>query len=419
MINLEVPNKEYIELTYVKETATGRGLNTQFIMENTKNGFFKVIDGRVGIKVGPNKPKIYTRPIEDWDAVFTSKVARGYLVTKTEKTKQIVIQKQSRYKEIPDKVAKEIVERLMSYANQYMEENFTVKVDDISDEMIKLGSEIISELQTNFHKMSVAEFNTKLKVLYAAIPRRIDNLSTKLAHSKSNFVKIIEDEQEIFDFVIKQVRAEKEQELPNETILDMYGLEIRAVTETEEKQIKEKLGKQANKYQNAWKVSLKESEKKFENFCNKENVTEENGGISYLFHGSKHPLWWSILTNGIWCEPEKHPEFHGNITGKAGGLGAYFAPKAIKAMGYTSFLGSKWAKGTEKTGFLALFKVATGNQYYGQRGYGSHFTWDVLQNVSPGSHCLWLKKEYSGFMMDEVIVYKEEQFTIDYLIEIG
>lgn len=77
MINLEVPNKEYIELTYVKETATGRGLNTQFIMENTKNGFFKVIDGRVGIKVGPNKPKIYTRPIEDWDAVFTSKVARG------------------------------------------------------------------------------------------------------------------------------------------------------------------------------------------------------------------------------------------------------------------------------------------------------------------------------------------------------
>lgn len=36
----EIP-REYVEMAYVKETATGRGHNEFFIMENLKNGSMK------------------------------------------------------------------------------------------------------------------------------------------------------------------------------------------------------------------------------------------------------------------------------------------------------------------------------------------------------------------------------------------
>ena len=423
-ITTDIPNRDYIEMTFVKETATGKGLNTQFIMENIGDGTFSVTDGRVGIKVGPHKPKRYVRPMEDWDRMFFAKMARGYLVTKTRKMDRKTIRQGGSYKEIPDAAVREIVERLMGYANQAMEENFTVKVDDISDEMIDYGKEILGEMQSRYQKMSVAEFNSKLKVLYAAVPRRIDKLSEKLAKNKSDFVGIIEEEQEIYDLMIKQVRAAGLSGVADKTILDIYGLHIRPVTEEEEIYIKGKLTEQASAYQNAWKVTFDKSEAEFNEFCKKENLTFENGGINHLFHGSKHHCWWSILTNGIWCEPEKHPEFCGSITGKAYGLGAYMAVDAIKSKGYTSFMGSKWAHGTEETGFMALFKAATGDpsrRFNGDRSrcHSTTLTWENLQKVQPGALCTWAECRYSGYMMDEIILYQENQFTIDYLIELG
>ncbi len=420
----EVPNRDYIEMTFVKETATGKGLNTQFIMENLGDGQFSVTDGRVGIKVGPNKPKRYILPMEEWDRTFSSKITRGYLVTKTMKMEKKTIEKGGQYKEIPDAAVKELVDRLMSFANKAMEENFTVSVENISDEMIDYGKEILSELQARYQKMSVAEFNSKLKVLYAAVPRRIDKLSDKLAKNKSQFPGIIEEEQDIYDLMIKQVRAAGLVSSNDKTILDVFGLSIRPVTEEETKYIKKKLTGQAHAFVNAWKVTFDKTENEFNRFCIKENLSFENDGISHLFHGSKHHCWWSILTNGIWCEPERHPEFCGSITGKAYGLGAYFAPDAIKSKGYTSFMGSKWANGTEDTGFMALFKVATGDKTRRFNGDRSNvtcntLTWNNLQKVQPGALCTWAECHYSGFMMDEVIAYQENQFTIDYLIELG
>ena len=40
-----------------------------------------------------------------------------------------------KYKEIEDESVREIVKILMDFASQAMEENFTVKVDDISEEI--------------------------------------------------------------------------------------------------------------------------------------------------------------------------------------------------------------------------------------------------------------------------------------------
>ena len=60
------------------------------------------------------------------------------------------------------------------------------------------------------------------------------------------------------------------------------------------------------------------------------------------------------------------------ITGKAYGQGTYFAPDAIKSLGYTtSKADAKYGGGHESTGFMAIYKVATGNRYDGKKAYGS------------------------------------------------
>ena len=46
-----------------------------------------------------------------------------------------------------------------------------------------------------------------------------------------------------------------------------------------------------------------------------------------------------------------------------------------------------------------------------------NFDWKRLQNACPGAHCL---HAHAGAMLrnDEIIVYKEEQMTIKYLVEL-
>ena len=407
----EVPNRDYLELTFVKETATGKGLNSQVIMENRGDGTFHIIDGRVGIKVGPNKPKQYNLPMEDWDRYFYSKVSRGYLVTKTKKLDKKTVSVSGGYIQIPDEIVRELVERLMEYANQAMEENFTVKVDDISDEMVEYGKKVLAELSEHCEKMSVAEFNNKLKVLYAAIPRRIDKLSDKLAKNKSEFAEIMDNEQELFDLMVNQVRNAGTVHEDNQTILDAMGIMIRPETEEEIEDTKRLLKGQSDKYLRSWRIENKKTRKAFDRYCEEEHFTEK-WGIDHLFHGSKHENWWSIMTNGLLLNPDAQ------ITGKAYGLGTYFAPDAIKSLGYTSRRCAKWTNGSMDTGFLGIYRVATGNRYDGHLGCDSKLNYKKLQEIQPGAHCTWAECRYSGFMMDEVIVYQECQSDVERLVEV-
>lgn len=408
---MDVPNREYLELTFVKETATGKGLNSQVIMENLGDGNFHVIDGRVGIKVGPNKPKQYNLPMDDWDKYFYSKISKGYLVTKTKKLEKKTISRSGGYVRIPDELVQELVERLMEYANQAMEENFTVKVDDISDEMIEYGKKVLGELSERCEKMSVAEFNNKLKVLFAAVPRRIDKLSDKLAKSKSDFANILDEEQELFDLMVNQVKHAGTTSSNDQTILDAYGIVIRPETEEEIKDTKRLLTGQEQKYVRSWRIENKKTRGAFDRYCAEENLKEDSG-IDHLFHGSKHENWWSIITNGLLLNP------NAQITGKAYGLGTYFAPDAIKSLGYTSRRGAKYTTGSMDTGFLGIYRVATGNRYDGHLGCDQKLTYKKLQEIQPGAHCTWAECRYSGFMMDEVIVYQECQSDIERFVEV-
>lgn len=170
----------YVEMTFVKETATGRGRNELFIMEDMKNGTVKLTEGRVGITVGRYKPRVSYRPAGDWDRIYLSKVSRGYLATKTKKMDKVVVHKGksmhgqdgTEYAPIDDGKVQAFVEELGRYAKKVFDASYTVRVDNISDEMIALGEKIVKELASGYSSMSLAEFNNKIKALVCGYPEK-------------------------------------------------------------------------------------------------------------------------------------------------------------------------------------------------------------------------------------------------------
>jgi len=108
------------------------------------------------------------------------------------------------------------------------------------------------------------------------------------------------------------------------------------------------------------------------------------------------------------------------VTGAMFGSPAiYFAPKAAKSINYTSLSGSYWSNGKENFGFMALFDVAYGKPYHVNNydsGLGS-LNEDRFKTVAPGCHSL---HAHEGTMLknDEIIVYRADQSTIKYLVEL-
>lgn len=59
---------------------------------NNKN-VFDVTEGRIGIRIGRNRPRTYSLPMTNWDSFYLSKVNRGWLLTKTQKMEKKKITK--------------------------------------------------------------------------------------------------------------------------------------------------------------------------------------------------------------------------------------------------------------------------------------------------------------------------------------
>ena len=174
--------------------------------------------------------------------------------------------------------------------------------------------------------------------------------------------------------------------------------------------IKAALGSCAYKFHKAWKVTNLKTQNRYDRFVKENKISN----TKLLFHGSRNENWWSIINSGLVLKPT-----NAVITGKMFGYGIYYAPKAQKSLGYTSLSGSYWARGNSSSGFMALMEVAYGKPYdvYSFDSKYYNFNYDALQHACPGANCL---HAHEGSMLrnDEIIVYKEEQCTIKYLIEL-
>lgn len=372
--------------------------------------------GRVG-----SSPQRREYPMSQWDSKYNEKIRKGYVDQSGLVEDLISVQKpeKSKYKEIENKAIAEIVERLQSMARKAISDNYTISSNKVTQAMVDEAQDILTSL---LGISDVEEFNNVLLKLFTTIPRKMGDVQSYLAKTSDSFPAIIQKEQDLLDVMRGQVvqhqateDVEDETEHCENTILEQLGLEFEECDASDIATIKTALGSCSDKFYKAWRVKNLKTQKRYDEFIKDNHITN----TKLLFHGSRNENWWSIINSGLVLKPT-----NAVITGHLYGFGCYFAPKAQKSLGYTSLNGSYWAKGNDSSGFMALMDVAYGNPYdvYDNNYKYRNLTYDGLQQFKRGANCLHAhagaNMGYSLLKNDEIVIYREEQCTIKYLVEL-
>ena len=376
---------------------------------------FKVQYGRVD----STKTERYY-PISKWESQIKSKIKKGY-VDVTDLKHDLVEEissanPESPYKEIENAAIRAIVEKLQSMARETIQKNYTVKASAVTQDMVDAAQKIIDLLANN--SSTVEEFNGSLLKLFTVIPRKMGNVRDYLANKQEDFAQIISKEQDLLDVMRGQIYVKPDDEpiatveKKQQTILEELGLEMEEATTDDIALIKTLMNESAGKFRKAWRVKNLKTQARFDKFVAENDVKDTR----LLFHGSRSENFWSIIKTGLVLRPT-----NAVITGKMFGYGCYYAPKCAKSIGYTSLSGSYWAHGGNNTAYMALFDVAYGVPYdvYNFDSKYYNLDYNKLQQFKPGANCLHAHADKGMLRNDEIVVYKEEQMTIKYLIEIG
>lgn len=376
---------------------------------------FRVEHGRVDA----TKTTAYY-PMSKWDSQIKSKLKKGYQDV-TDLKKDLVEEvsstnPESSYKEIENAVVKAIVEKLQSLARETINKNYTVQASAVTQDMIDAAQKIIDALANN--SATVDEFNANLLKLFTVIPRRMGDVRDYLADKTDDFSKIIAKEQDLLDVMRGQIYVKPEAEPTvavenkQQTILEELGIVMEEATRDDIALIKTLMKESADKFRKAWRVTNLRTQERFDKFVNENDIKDTR----LLFHGSRSENFWSIIKTGLVLRPT-----NAVITGKMFGYGCYYAPKCAKSIGYTSLSGSYWAHGGNNTAYMALFDVAYGTPYdvYNFDSKYYNLDYNKLQQFKSGANCLHAHADKGMLRNDEIVVYKEEQMTIKYLIEIG
>ena len=359
-------------------------------------------------------------PMSKWNSQINSKLKKGYQDV-TDLKKDLVEEissanPESPYKDIENTAVKAIVDKLQSLARDTINKNYTVKASAVTQDMVDAAQKVIDDLANN--SSSVDEFNTNLLKLFTVIPRKMGNVRDYLANKSDEFARIISKEQDLLDVMRGQIYVKPENEpvetveKKQQTILEELGLEMEEATADDIALIKTLMKESAGKFRKAWRVTNLKTQKRFDNFVTDNNIKDTR----LLFHGSRSENFWSIIKTGLVLRPT-----NAVITGKMFGYGCYYAPKCAKSIGYTSLSGSYWAHGGNNTAYMALFNVAYGTPYdvYNFDSKYYNLDYNKLQQFKSGANCLHAHADRGMLRNDEIVVYKEEQMTIKYLIEIG
>lgn len=390
------------------------GANHNKYYNLTPNGDTWVAEyGRVG-----SSSQTRTYPKSQFEKKYNEKIRKGY-VDQTDFVQDLISVEKPKakpeYRPIDNPVINEIVERLQSMARKVISENYTVSSNKVTQAMVDEAQDIITGL---LNITDVKQFNDELVRLFTTIPRKMGSVSSYIANKPDDFNKIIHREQNLLDVMKGQVvqkqivdKAEEDNEpINNITVLEALGLEFEECSKDDIATIKVALGSCADKFHKAWKVKNIKTQARFDKFVEDNNIKD----VRLLFHGSRNENQWSIIQSGLVLRPT-----NAVITGKMFGYGIYYAPKARKSLGYTSLSGSYWVGGNSSSGFMALMDVAYGKPYdvYSFNSDFYSLDYDRLQKKCAGANCL---HAHAGSMLrnDEIVIYKEEQCTIKYLVEL-
>lgn len=413
-----------VHLVFVEEKNKGDGVDhNKFYDMFERNGECHCLWGRRqdGYEFGKSG-KLTVKPLYEWDSIYSSKIAKGYEDKSYLYEELVTTQplggsgKDDLYAPIPNPKIAEIVERLQRYAKEVISANYSVKSGQVTKVMVDEVQKFLNEL--TFAK-DIYEFNDYLLEIFKIIPRSMNRVDNYLAKTSNDMAIIISREQDLLDImrgqIITPVKGQKvvTQSGDKHTILELNGITMEEVDDKDLELIKKKMGSNAYRLQNAWKISNEKQSKAYEAYTKVEGIRKRDAKL--LWHGTRSENVWSILKTGLVLRPTNAIR-----TGSMFGKGLYFAPEFLKSYNYTSCRGSYWAKGTQNSGFMILHAVAYGKPYdvYSFDSKYYNFDYAALRRACPGAHCLHAHGGTGMLKNDEIIVYKEEQVMPLYLIEV-
>lgn len=390
------------------------------VTENNNNKYYEMIPngdsftvkyGRVGASA-----QVASYPASQFDKKYNEKVKKGY-VDQTELRKDLVSiekpEEKQLYKDIDDASVKQLIEFLQKCARQKIADNYTVSSEKVTQAMVDEGQNILNDIaNTKDYKA----FNALLLNLFNVLPRKMANVNDYLAKSDADFTDIYTREQDLLNVMKGQVvqhnidtKTKKAKKKVEQTILEALGLEIKPISKTDEKIILKELGDLRNKYYMAWKVTNKMTNDRFKAHIKESDFTN----TKLLWHGSRNENWMSILSSGLLLNP------NAVITGKMFGKGLYSALQPRKSFNYTSYNNSYWAHGNSDTAFMGLYETHYGNPYIVADFNSKYYDFDYNKLRKEGNYdCLHADSRKGMLRNDEIIVYREDQMDIRYLVEL-
>jgi poly [ADP-ribose] polymerase len=126
------------------------------------------------------------------------------------------------------------------------------------------------------------------------------------------------------------------------------------------------------------------------------------GNVKEVWHGTGEGNLLNILKSGLRVSPPSTTY----LTGKMFGNGHYGALDSSKSMQYTF---GRFGGNSGTSGWLYVMDFCLGNTYF-IKSYGG--------NILSGYDSIWAKKENTGLRFDELIVPRDNQVRIKYLLEV-
>ena len=384
--------------------------NNKFYEMIQKDGetMFTVRYGRVGATCTEHQ-----YPSRQWDKKLNEKLKKGY--TDMTNIKSAHRQGGSVFENISEESVKKLMLDLERYAGAIIGASYSISKESITYAMVESAKEeleILKDLVTSDSDRGDI-FNEHLVKLFKIIPRKMNLVSNYLAHGKKGMAEVYARELDLIETVeadlqIRAIKTEKVDEQEAVDPLEQLGLEIRPVTEDEMKIILDHLDSRVPvKPKNAWRVINKKTQKAFDEYVEQNNIKT----TKLFWHGSGNGNWLSILSKGLLIRPSGAA-----YTGSMFGDGIYFAPKASKSWGYTSYRGTYWRGGTEDTAFMGIFNTAYGDPYF-PTDHDSWHSFNANFIKKKNANCVHAKAKSCGLMNDEIIFYNSSQVTIQYIVE--
>lgn len=415
-----------------------------FVSADNNNKFYhmKEVGGIIQVEYGRVEKTCVkeTYPLSMWDKKYREKLKKGYkdvthLYTEDTTTTSNPANPQATLSAITNKEVKTLFDTLQAYANKSIQQNYTVTAEKVTEKQVEEAQAALDAL-TKKLKVGAkkADLDKELLELYMIVPRQMANVKNhlfpgdiKTQADLDKAQKIAADEQATLDVMagqVAQLKATKNATSATAkdvkktiTVLEAMGLEIEEVTDAKVIDlIKDKMndlkrnGQQDNSkiFKRAFKVVNKKTQAAFD----KHLASAPNKQCELFWHGSRNANYLSILEKGLLIRPAG-----AGYNGSAFGDGIYFAQHSGKSLNYSDYAGSyrSYTGGRSSQAFLLLFNVNVGKQ----KVVSSSGNYNLKDLTKEGYDSTWAKATKSSYIAyDEYIIYRSEQCTIQYLIEV-